>query len=106
MGTAAGQHLMILQLSAHPGSILRSQLSVPSLSQAHLTRRHTPALIPAQPKGAGLPLLPTHLPFPLLALPLERTLLRFVQTHPKGRVIVTSLTQRRLLAIAGLRLMM
>lgn len=107
MGTAAGQPLMISQLSAHPGWTLRSQLSDLTLSQTLLASKQTLALTPAKQKGAGLPLLRTHLPFPQLGLPLQRALLPFVQTHLKGRVIAISLTlmQRRLLAIAGLHLM-
>ena len=100
MWTATGQLLMILQLSVHPQSVWKSQLSVLSLSQGLSTSTLTPVRALAKQKGAGLPLHQTP-------LPLEGTLLPFQQTQLTGRVAIslTLMTLRPLLPTLGLHLM-
>ena len=97
--TALGQHLMILQLSAHPGSTLMSQLSGPRLSQIS---KQTPAMTTAKQREAGLPLQQTRLPSHVLALPLATTLLPFLRMHVKGRVVISlAPIHKHLLPIPG-----
>lgn len=82
------------------------QLSGPMLGQTLLASKHPLALPPVRKKlEAGLPLQQTHLPFHLLALLLEKTLLPFLQKHLQGKVVNSlTLMHKHCLPIPGLLL--